>query len=198
MLLIKEFAMWYSHVKQVMSPEFCNALIQKAEDIGFVDADVRFYKGTKRMENVRNNSRIEFQDPLLLKEVEGNLLNILGNDFPYKFRNPKLDKEVIYTGLNDHLRFYRYIPGQYFKPHKDGGYTVGEQESLITLLLYLNDTDGGETILMPDGAGKPETFITINPHVGDILMFEHPAWHEGRPVSSGVKYVLRSDVFYNK
>lgn len=51
---------------------------------------------------------------------------------------------------------------------------------------------------MPNGFGKPETFIHIHPKAGDILLFEHPAWHEGRPVNSGEKYVLRNDVFYTK
>lgn len=190
--------MWYRHVENVVSKEFCASLIKKAENMGFLPADVRYNKTTKRMENVRNNSRIEFDDTSLMLEVETQLIGLMGNDFPYIFTNPTLQKDVTYTRLNDHLRFYRYFPGEFFKPHKDGGYDVNGQESLITLLLYLNDTDGGETVLMPDGFGKPETFIHINPKAGDVLLFEHPAWHEGRPVNSGEKYVLRSDVFYTK
>jgi hypothetical protein len=49
---------------------------------------------------------------------------------------------------------------------------------------------------MPDGPGHPEKFIEIKPRTGDVLMFRHELWHEGRPIQSGEKYVLRTDLFY--
>lgn len=188
--------MFYLHAHNILSKNKCSELISLAENLGFEAANVRFYKGTKKMENVRNNSRIEFSDPILSSYLESSLLNNLSNNFPFTFHHPKLMKDVNYVKLNPSLRFYKYTPGEYFKPHKDGGYKQGENESLVTVLFYLNDTQGGETVLMPDGAGKPENFIHIKPKAGDILLFNHNAWHEGRPVQDGVKYVLRTDLFY--
>lgn len=188
--------MYYSHIKNVFSPSQCTDLILKSESLGFEEANVRFYKGTKKMENVRNNSRLEFVNEPLLREIETSLISKMENSFPYTLISPKSQKEVTYTNLNPTMRFYRYEVGEYFKAHKDGGYQLGDKESLITLLLYLNDTDGGETLLMPDGPSKTESFISILPKAGDILLFNHNSWHEGKPVNSGKKYVLRSDIFY--
>lgn len=190
--------MFFYHAKKVISLEDCQGLISQAESIGFKEADVRFYESTKRMENIRNNSRIEFQNPEFLDKLETLLIQNLGDSFPFIMENKKLQKDVTFSCLNNHLRFYRYEIEQYFKPHKDGGYDVDGKESLITVLLYLNDCSGGETVLMPDGPSKKESFIYIQPSVGDVLLFEHPIWHEGKPVASGKKYVLRSDMFYSK
>lgn len=38
---------------------------------------------------------------------------------------------------------------------------------------------------------------TITPKQGQILLFEHRQLHEGAPVISGQKYVLRTDVMYH-
>lgn len=190
--------MWFHYAKNVIPISICLDLIDKAERIGFKEADVRFYEEKKKMNNIRNNSRIEFEDFEFLEKLETSIIQNLGESFPFIMENEKLNKDVTFSGLNNHLRFYKYEPYQYFKPHKDGGYDMDGKESLITVLLYLNDTDGGETVLMPEGPSKPESFIYFKPHAGDVLLFSHPIWHEGKPVNSGKKYVLRSDMFYNK
>jgi hypothetical protein len=38
--------------------------------------------------------------------------------------------------------------------------------------------------------------IDVVPRTGMALLFQHRVWHEGCEVTSGVKYVLRSDVMY--
>ena len=39
---------------------------------------------------------------------------------------------------------------------------------------------------------------TIVPRAGMALLFQHRVLHEGAPVRSGVKYVLRSDLMYRR
>ncbi len=98
------------------------------------------------------------------------------------------------------FRFYRYDPGQRFKRHKDGVVKRSETErSRLTCLFYLNDDFvGGETVFYShtsaDGI-RPEV-ATIIPQTGMALFFLHEWWHEGRCLSTGRKYVLRSDVFF--
>ena len=36
----------------------------------------------------------------------------------------------------------------------------------------------------------------VEPHAGSALLFRHNRWHESEPLKSGVKYVLRSDMFF--
>ena len=185
--------MWFQHVKGVLDVHDCNALIEKAETFGFERAKVQHYNEQKQMDNVRNNSRVEFDDVALTQVLQDKLMAYMGNDFPYVLES----ENAKYNKMGSHMRFYKYQPKEYFKPHKDGGYHDKELKSFITILTYLNDTDGGQTVLMPEGPGKVDKFIHIFPKAGDVLMFEHKIWHEGKPVNSGEKYVLRTDAFYN-
>lgn len=38
----------------------------------------------------------------------------------------------------------------------------------------------------------------IAPRRGRALLFQHMVLHEGRTVTAGTKYVLRSDIFYRE
>lgn len=180
--------MFYSFKENVLSSELCDLLIKKAEEIGFSASKVNIYGEMKEALNIRNNQRIEYTDKVLAKELEFEIIKA----FPevLSFENK------LFSDLNDHFRFYHYSPGEYFKPHKDGHTKLETKESFITVLFYLNDTQGGETILMPQGYSHKQSWIKITPTKGSVLLFEHKIWHEGKPVSSGEKIVLRSDLFY--
>ena len=57
-------------------------------------------------------------------------------------------------------------------------------------MIYLNDDfEGGATIL---------SGISVKPRRGMALVFIHELLHEGAPVTKGRKYVLRSDVMFNR
>ncbi|MES2945212.1 MAG: 2OG-Fe(II) oxygenase [Pseudomonadota bacterium] len=83
------------------------------------------------------------------------------------------------------------MPGQYFKWHKDGFYCKTDDEvSLLTFIIYLNDAyEGGNTEFQ---------WEVIKPEAGMALVFPHAMRHQGAPMDSGVKYVLRTDVMYKK
>ncbi|MGB1014231.1 MAG: 2OG-Fe(II) oxygenase, partial [Nannocystaceae bacterium] len=104
--------------------------------------------------------------------------------------------------VNERIRFYKYLPGQRFLGHRDGRVKVRGLISRLSFLVYLNaDFEGGETTFRTLGAseaqlGVPQLPIRVVPQVGDALLFEHHHWHEGTRVTSGIKYVMRSDIFY--
>ena len=55
-------------------------------------------------------------------------------------------------------------------------------------MIYLNeDFEGGETAF---------EHTVVRPRLGSALLFFHAILHEGREVTRGQKYVLRSDVMY--
>lgn len=156
----------------------CAELIALSESSGFSAASVRTTEGQKAMPNVRNNERTILENSawvnLLWRKLESANLPPVQGDSP--------------IGLPKELRFYKYMPGQRFKMHKDGPWTEGGLTSRLTFLLYLNEGfAGGETDFRD---------FKISPKAGDALLFIHDTWHEGAAVSSGVKYVLRSDVMY--
>lgn len=180
--------MFYQFKENILSSTMCESLIQQAHNIGFIPSTVNMYGEMKEALSIRNNQRIEYTDSVLAKTLEC----IIVENFPevLSFENK------VFSEINDHFRFYHYSPNEYFKPHKDGQIKLDNKQSFITCLFYLNDTEGGETILMPNGFADKQSWVTIHPKKGSVLLFEHKIWHEGKPVTSGEKIVLRSDIFF--
>lgn len=157
----------------------CDALIAKSEEAGYEESTITTEKGQKRIESVRNNYRVLFSDIELAEE----LWEKIKEKAPAKIGN----SEAI--GLNELFRFYRYEPGQLFKKHIDESFIRNDTEaSYFTFMIYLNDGyEGGET--------KFDEAV-IAGKKGMALIFLHSLPHEGAEVTSGVKYVLRTDIMY--
>jgi hypothetical protein len=122
------------------------------------------------------------------------------------------------VGCVDRLRFYKYQKNEEYPEHMDGSYsrTVTsndgsqqsyKQHSFLTLLIYLNDEfQGGETRFYPDkqhcrflrDIENKQAVHVIQPKQGMALINIHNVLHEGSKVQSGIKYVLRTDIVYQK
>lgn len=182
--------MFYKHIQGVLSPAQCRDIIELGYEKGFEEALVNMGDGTQKLlQHVRNNERVLFTDPALALQLEARIAQHI----------PKAFKDVVFAKTGEFFRLYKYVPGQYFKTHRDGSHKDTDgTESEITALFYLNDTDGGETVLMPLGKNMVDAHIIISPKQGDVLLFEHHFLHEGRQVNSGEKFVLRTDIFYRQ
>ncbi|MEW6210236.1 MAG: 2OG-Fe(II) oxygenase [Acidobacteriota bacterium] len=167
-----------------LSEEECRALIRLSEAAGFAPAIIEGKLdgpfGFTALEG-RNNLRAAIDDV----QLSLTLWKRLERCAPAEIA----DRRV--AGLNERLRFYRYDAGQNFGPHTDGCYARENGErSLLTLMIYLNaDFAGGETFFL-------QSEKLIAPETGKALVFSHHLWHEGRPVTNGRKYILRTDVMY--
>lgn len=115
------------------------------------------------------------------------------------------------VGLNPRIRILRYDAdsNDRFEPHFDATTFIDSHQSLLTVLIYLNDgggTDfsGGETcyldahILSSLGAATfaEEKITKVTAESGKAVIFEHDLYHSGAPLTSGTKYVLRTDVMF--
>ena len=172
-----------------LSGEECAALIQRSESL-------RYEPGTVAdvvIEEVRNNERVIVDDVSLatdfLRRAEPSLPAVI-------------DGHGL-VGFNERWRFYRYGPGQTFKPHRDGSFMriKSWEESQMTFMIYLNDgMVGGETRFFSDmeQAFRQRPYLSVQPKRGMALAFIHSIWHEGAMVQSGLKYVLRTDVMYKE
>ena len=170
-------------VSNFLSPEECTAYIQRTLSAGYEEAPITTFGGFAMRPDIRNNTRV-MQDDF---ELAGRLWGRMKEWVPTTHRrigswHPH--------GLNERLRYYRYTQGQYFKWHSDGPFIRNPQEvSLFTAMIYLNeDFEGGTT----DFQFGP----TVTPRQGMLLLFEHSLVHQGAPVRSGCKYVLRTDVMF--
>ena len=109
---------------------------------------------------------------------------------------PQTWKSHPVVGLNERMRFLKYSPGEYFKPHLDGSYERpdGKEISFITIQLYLNEGfEGGNTTFVSDGTSNN---LGVVPKIGRILVFQHDILHEGSMLVKGAKYTMRTDVMY--
>lgn len=179
-------------VSNLFTAAECERWIAQGEGLGFEAASVSLAAGAKMMPEVRNNDRAVFEDAdcaaVLWERVRG-------------FVPSQLDG-CLARGLSERFRFYRYDPGQRFKRHRDGAVDgpLGLR-SKLTFLIYLNDGyEGGETAFIDyrfvNGVAVPQE-IKIAGKTGMGLFFRHERKHEGSPVLSGRKYVLRTDVLYD-
>jgi predicted 2-oxoglutarate/Fe(II)-dependent dioxygenase YbiX len=100
----------------------------------------------------------------------------------------------VVTGLNENIRFSKYLPGQEFRIHKDG-YNQDSKgnRSWMTLNIFLNDNfDGGETTFFLEDR-KTVRHIS-SPKPGRAALFESQQFHCGNLVQNGYKYLMRTDV----
>jgi len=151
-----------------------------SERKGYEEATVSLPEGAKMIKGLRDNYRVNITDPELAETLFESL----------KPHLPELDDKLSATGLYEDFRFYRYDKSQRFKRHIDGRVTDGDKESRLTFMIYLNDNfSGGETRFND---------VEIKPQKGTALIFIHELKHESLPIDDGTKYVLRSDIFYEK
>ncbi|KAJ6115740.1 hypothetical protein N7523_006157 [Penicillium sp. IBT 18751x] len=116
-------------------------------------------------------------------------------------------------GLNPNIRIYRYSAGQFFAQHYDESNSLtflpsGAAKSLParttwTLLIYLTTCSGGETVFYPEPtrADQNPQPISVAPEVGMALFHrhgDHCMLHEGKEVTNGEKWVLRSDLVVSR
>lgn len=161
-----------------LSPEECTEVIVLAEQSGFEAATVRLEAGQQLLAHIRNNERTMAASAAWVERLWGRLRQL-----PL----PELDGSRP-VGLPRELRFYKYSAGQRFRMHKDGPWREDGLVSRLSFLVYLNEGfEGGETGFRD---------FAVRPRTGGALVFVHDTWHEGAPVTSGTKYVLRSDVMY--
>lgn len=171
-------------IDHVFSEQECRALIDRIEREGPQAAPISTAHGAVMRPDVRNNDRVMLDDPAT-SEL---LFNRLRSQLP-----PVLESEWELVGLNERLRFYRYRPGQRFAPHFDGCFRRSDAEqSFLTVLVYLNTCEGGGATRLLD------LELDVAPAPGRCLLFNHHLLHEGAVVTSGEKYVVRSDVMYRR
>lgn len=168
-------------IDHFFSKKECEFWIEKSETIGYEEASINQGEQQIIKKDIRNNERLIYESTELAAELWGKVKEFVLYETAYGRA----------CGLNERFRFYKYYPGQEFKPHQDGSFIRNIHEwSSFTFLIYLNDNlVGGET--------KFET-SSIKPETGKAVIFRHELVHQGCKVIEGIKYVLRTDVMYQR
>lgn len=184
MSLIDDDKPYIVQVPDVIDADQCQALITRIESLKPAIAPINSMSGTRVRTDIRNNERVMFDDPELAEIFFQQAIAHV----PDQMHGRRL------VGANERIRCYRYKPGMRFAPHSDGAFVRDETEmSFYSYLVYLNcEFEGGQTTFLTE----PE--IQIEPQTGWGLIFQHPLLHEGSEVTSGTKYVARTDLMYRK
>jgi predicted 2-oxoglutarate/Fe(II)-dependent dioxygenase YbiX len=171
----------------LLTPSECQDFIVRAESTGYLAMEGDYPP------SYRDNDRIIIDDPALSKQMFAKFRHALPSRIEMSGQTWKL------VGLNPRFRGCRYTNGQKFTRHRDGAHSLPDgSRSFLTLMLYLNDHQefqGGQTRFYPD-RWSTEASRSVSPQTGMGIVFDHSLWHDGQPVTEGVKYVLRTDVIY--
>lgn len=196
----------------VLSPGECLRLIELSEQLGYLpDAAVSLPREIRHNDNVvwvtdEDTDGIIWQR---IAHLAAQDLAIFGGRKP--------------LGLNARFRFYRYGPGDYFKPHTDGAWpgsrvidgelvtnAYPDRYSMMTFLLMLNDdyTGGATRFLVnaaepgsPARSGVPVSEVDVRTPAGAALCFPHGMHplhcvHSSEPIVQGTKYIIRTDMLF--
>jgi 2OG-Fe(II) oxygenase superfamily len=172
------------------------AWIRYGESAGFVEASHPASRDTA----FRDNGRIELWD----EDVAARIWQRLQPFVPETVDGWRA------CGCYEKIRLYRYrAGGQRFGRHVDesGPGTRERTRTAVTVLVYLNggaaggdELVGGETVFYRGAAGSSAA-ARFAPQAGALLWHGHGRHclvHEALPVAKGTKYVLRTDVLYQR
>lgn len=201
-------------IENLLSLDECQAIIRQGEAVSF-SPDCAVAGSATQQASILAHNFYYFADDYTLNQIYSRAL-------------PHLPKDIegcAIRGINARFRVYRYVPGAVYRPHIDGAWPrsgldltrpegsqylyddtrEGAQLSRLTFLLYLNDdfTEGYTTFFIPKQSGVGLDAIRVEPRMGSVLVFPHgesigALLHEGSGVKSGAKYVIRTDVLYEK
>ncbi|KAG0037861.1 hypothetical protein BGZ82_001676 [Podila clonocystis] len=184
-------------VQHILSPAECHTLIDRSEQQGYNIALVNTGSSEVHIPGYRDSQRCIIDDTDFAAKVWERIK-------PYV---PATYEGRPVVGLNERMRFLKYVAGDKFEAHMDGEYRRVDgsgHRTKMTIQLYLNDAcEGGATTFLDEkglwrinGVEQEELKVAVSPKVGQLLVFQHNLVHEGSVVKSGVKYVIRSDVLY--
>ncbi|MFI6365477.1 2OG-Fe(II) oxygenase [Nocardia sp. NPDC050630] len=168
----------------------CAEIIDTATDSGFAPT------GAHYPASYRNNDRLVRDDPVLADALFSRIAEYL----PSRLHIDGADWRLV--GLNERFRYCRYRGGQSFATHRDGAHASSATVvSRLTCMIYLNDStefDGGQTRFYASGEPGAASLGVVRPETGAIVVFDHALWHDGEPVTGGTKWVMRTDVLYER
>lgn len=169
----------------VLDAGACTRLVAEATAQGFAATAADYPP------SYRDNDRLVRDDPRLAAW----LFDRVRARLPAHFTDRSGGEHEL-VGLNERFRFCRYQGGQSFRIHRDGAHAPSaDVRSRLTLQIYLDDGFvGGHTRFYASRHGA--CLAAVQPVAGSAIVFGHDLWHDGEPVTAGVKHVLRTDVLY--
>ena len=177
-------------VENALAPDICREMVRRFEANtdqqyqGRIGQNQMEESSIKKTTDLRVSGRQDWKDmDTALMQSLAKAFNEMGQTFPFFAANSFKD-----IGYN----VQRYLPGEYYHWHVDGGPGPFSQRQLVALW-YLNDVPGpgGETEF-------PLQEVLIKPEEGKLALFP-PFWthiHRAVTLEKGVKYIATTWVCF--
>ena len=196
----------------VLSVAECRRLVELTETFGYLeDAAVSLPR------SIRHNDSLTWViDDETNAVIWQRCQSLLQDNHDFNAGKPAL-------GINSRFRFYRYDRGDYFAAHTDGSWpgsriiddklvhnAYGDRWSQLSFLLFLSDDyTGGATqfYVSKSDSTRPARhldnadIIEVRTPLGGALCFPHGmhplhCMHSSQEITSGRKYIIRSDILF--
>jgi hypothetical protein len=187
---------WVHIISHLLTPSECTNLISKHDD-ALISHDVTL---TLRKRKV-------FDDEALADLLWSRLKPFFGTQ-------QIIDEDSsswMASHLNTRFRYCKYEKGGLFEPHFDGRRLAGvDEQSFMTVNIYLNDVPsehGGSTRILTaceectgthSAPHEHEVLGKVPPIEGLAAVFWDSLFHDGEELTGGVKYLLRTDVMFQR
>eukprot|EP01038_Epipyxis_sp_PR26KG_P010029 gene10029-13485_t len=215
-------------VRELLSKQECEKLIEfinTKEHLPNFEGEIVMTDASNKLEYRNNQRMIVISDNIasVLFERIRSVLTVIGEHEIICNRNINGDNFINngigmngqwrFHSLNPCLRLCKYHPGGHFGPHYDSDFVIDPLllRSIKTFMIYLNDDyEGGTTnfseshnlYIDPDRniycSPEDKIYSKVKAYCGDCLIFDHKILHEGEQVRSGCKYIMRTEIIYEK
>ncbi|KAM3574050.1 hypothetical protein VYU27_004026 [Nannochloropsis oceanica] len=188
-------------VADVFTQQQCRRMLQAAEAQGMTPTNPRNLAPPKG-HAFRNNERLLVHDPAFADELFEYMRPVLETIV-------RVEDQAVPCGLSPEFRFYRYVKDAWFGPHIDETQLSADKtmESEFTMLVYLTGMDDDPVLDASQGRlmggstrfhHNKKTPIDVEPQTGTVCLHWqlHDCLHEGLRVTGGVKWLLRTDVYF--
>lgn len=198
-------------LENILSDKECNELIQLG-NTKYKPITFEFNK------NIRDCKRFLSLSPIFAQTLWNRICEFIINDRctnntkPFGFGIG--ENTWIPTKINNCFRFIKYDSKSIgFKPHRDACYVENkDKRSALTIIIYLNDDfEGGDTVFYKpivkrkkgqtveeEMIHNPEEIFRYKPKKGSCIIFNHNMIHEGTKVDNNDKYIIRSDIIFER
>lgn len=181
----------------VLSAEQCQMIIDNYNSSDPVHVSEDGYR-----KEYRDNYRVLYQDTVLADYIFNRVSEFISDKTMQIVENSfGVEESLLFSGtwelnnLNNMFRLCKYEDGGKFETHYDAFYRDSfDRRSFKTFMIYLNDNDAGTTFNDDD----LEINFTVVPKAGSCLIFNHYIKHKGEEVKNSEKYIMRSDLMFNR
>ncbi|KAL6947151.1 hypothetical protein ACO0QE_002023 [Hanseniaspora vineae] len=189
-------------VNKFFTANLCQALTKSfgnAADNDYKHMEPFVQRGSKDYAS-RLNDRFQTLDDFVANKILWPYLRKILEKSEYVMENLEFKNA---QGLNPQIRCYRYTKGHYFGKHYDESVNIPNTSHITkwTLLIYLSggpeELLGGDTTFY--SSFQKNKVLSVHPERGMALLHKHGddcLLHEAQKVERGVKWVLRSDVYF--